>query len=295
MTLIIGEIGSNHISKQDIFDSIVSLKECGADIAKLQLYSHKELYGYDGPQMAGEIPREWIPEFAEFAEKVGIELACTAFSPEGYRFIDPYVKRHKIASAEISDKDILKTIRKLGKPTLFSTGGATTSEINKTWLYLDGTDKDRKLFNTASMEDQGQADVLSTVLYCVSAYPAQNVDLRNIQKLPCQNYERVGYSCHTSEFMTAVYAVRHYGAIVIEKHFKVRPMYTPDSDHSILPADFKRMVELIRCADTDSWIYDSDDAHLMPMPHPDEADFVKYTKRRYIPELKGYFRTKKPE
>lgn len=274
MTLIIGEIGSNFESKQDIFDSITSLKECGADIAKLQLYTHKELYGYDGPAMPGEIPREWIPEFAAHCGRVGIEFACTAFSPEGYRFIDPYVKRHKIASAENTCGPIINVVDSMNKPVLISTGGCSLDEI----AFM------------ANMFFQSE-DI--TLMYCVSAYPAKNINLRNIVDLMQKEltYNAVGYSCHSDEWVTPVIANEYVESwcsrplSVVEKHFKIRDMNTPDNPHSILPEEFKKMAE---CLSGKGRLIHSEP------PHPDESDFIKYSKRRWIPELNGYYRTKKP-
>lgn len=311
MTFIIAEVGSNHLSLQDCHDSIKSAKECGADCVKFQMYTHRELYGYDaiieppaiyeksvhneiyrvkkdghigfesppGPEklkLPGELPREWIPQLAEACKHYGIEFMCTAFSPDGYRYIDPYVKRHKIASAENTDVDILRTVAELGKPVLMSTGGSSLTDIK---MALD------------LLWDPGRSGV--TLMYCVSSYPAKNVNLFSIDRLKHEfvnsgdYYSSIdlGYSCHTDEWYTPFCAIKHHDAIVIEKHFKVRPMYTPDSDHSILPDDFKKMVDAIRCG-----------SGLEPQfPDPQEDDMVKYHKRRFIPELNGYYRTKKPE
>jgi sialic acid synthase SpsE len=269
MTLIIAEIGSNWTCKQDIFDSITAAKDAGADCAKLQLYSHKELYGYDGPVMPGEIPRTWIPEFSLHCNRVGIEFMCTAFSPDGYRFIDPFVKRHNIASAENTDMHILETIKSLRKPVLMSTGGSSIEDIRRSLCTLD-------------MDHQ---DV--TLMYCVSAYPAKNIQLDGILKIDTTfPHSKIGYSCHSSEWITPVYANSYadWGNAksldVVEKHFKIRDMNTPDSPHSILPEDFKYMVAALR--------------QVVVYQHPDrqEADFIKYAKRRWIPELNGYYRTK---
>lgn len=263
MTLIIAEVGSNFLGLQDCLDSIVAAKVAGADCVKFQLYTHKELYGYDG-KMAGELPREWVPQLHVKCQEVGIEFMCTAFSPEGYRFIDPYVKRHKIASAETTDWDIVRAVASIGKPAIISTGGSTPDEIDK---VLNSFAKD-----------------MVSLLFCVSAYPAKRVDLSNIRLLSQRFTKRlpvkeIGYSCHTAGIADAITAV-NYGATVIEKHFKVRDMKTPDNGHSVLPQDFKKMVDEIR--DRDQQVYAMDD----------DPDFIKYSKRRWVPELNGYYRTK---
>ena len=67
---------------------------------------------------------------------------------------------------------------------------------------------------------------------------------------------------------------------VVEKHFKVRDMETPDNPHSVLPHEFKLMVDALRGGFTARF------------PDPQEVEFVAYAKRRWIPELNGYYRTK---
>ena len=279
---IIAEVGSNFLNLQDCLDSIAAAKECGADCVKFQMYTHKELYGYECEGqglnhlvLPGQLPREWIPLLHAECERVGIEFMCTAFSPEGYRFIDPYVKRHKIASAENTDMDILETVKAFGKLALISTGGSTIEELVKICEFFE-----TEPLNACNIN----------FMYCVSAYPAKNVNLNAIDEL----YEEfspwdvdIGYSCHERGWRTAADAVISYQVSYLEKHFKVRDMETPDNGHSINPKIFKKMVDRIR---EGYWPLEPD----AEIPSKQEADFIKYTKRRFIPELGGYFRTKKP-
>ena len=57
----------------------------------------------------------------------------------------------------------------------------------------------------------------------------------------------LGWSCHCSDFMTAVLAAG-FGAATIEKHFKIDEK-GPDSKIAILPDEFATMVKLIRTID----------------------------------------------
>jgi N-acetylneuraminate synthase len=264
MTFIVCEVGSNWTNLQDCLDSIVAAKECGADAVKYQLYTHRELYGYDG-EMDGELPFEWVPILADKCKEVSIEFMCTAFSPIGYQMIDPYVKRHKIASAETSDPNIWEMVVWLSRPILFSTGGSTFQEIMEPF----------ELYPEANL----------TAMYCVSVYPSDNacISKAGVDRLQRRLGNRVGYSCHTTTGQEC-FAAAQIGATVIEKHFKIRDMNTPDNPHSILPEEFKFMVSQIRSLIPDEqYIF----------PNPDEADFIKYSKRRWVPELNGYYRTKK--
>lgn len=255
MTFVIAEIGSNWTSFEDAKDSITMAKNCGADAVKFQLYDWQSLYGFDGAEFADvatpnvvwtdrwHMPKDWLPKLAEKAKACGIEFMCSAFSPELLKAVDPYVKRHKIASAELTYRELLEAAKATGKPVLLSTGGSSLTDIQMAVKIL---------FGEVSFASLGGI----TLMYCVSAYPAKNVNLHSINRLRsyfgnaggCMvdypvNY---GYSCHTDEWYTPVCAVKYHGATVIEKHFKLRDMNTPDSQHSLNPEEFKEMVDVIR-------------------------------------------------
>lgn len=251
MTLIISEIGSNWSSLEDLKESIKVSRLVGADCVKLQMYTHEELYGYGFTEhhlieggiigtgkvetlakysvpykLPGELPRAWIPELHECAKLNGIEFMCTAFSPEGLEYLDPYIDRIKVASSELTHIDMLYEARAQTKPVIASVAGASPGDISKLFQIIDRPD--------------------CAILYCVGAYPATNVNLYSIHSLRRLYNCEVGYSCHTADWVTPVYAANLFGASIIEKHFKIRDMPTPDNDHSILPSDFAKMVRAIK-------------------------------------------------
>lgn len=237
MTFIIAEVGSNWTSFEDAKDSISMAKNVGADAVKFQLYTQKALYGHewDCPAPMWELPLEWIPKLAEKAAACDIEFMCSAFSPELLKLVDPYVKRHKIASAELTYPELLLAAKETGKPILLSTGGSSLTDIGVAIELIEGL--------------EGNTEI--TLMYCVSAYPAKNVNLSAIDRLRlfrvAHKYAcKVGYSCHTTDWYTPVAAVKYHGATVIEKHFKLRDMDTPDSPHSLNPEEFKEMVDAIK-------------------------------------------------
>lgn len=262
MTFIIAECGSNWTSFEDAKDSITMAKNVGANACKFQLFDHKALYGLE-PDISKPIhqrrfdglPPEWLPKLAEKAAACGIEFMCSAFSPELLRAVDPYVKRHKIASAELTYRELLEAAKATGKPILLSTGGSSLTDIKMALEILKG------------------ADV--TLMYCVSAYPAKNVNLFSMDKLEvfCSMPfgVKIGYSCHTDEWYTPVAAVKYHGATVIEKHFKLRDMDTPDAPHSLNPEEFKEMVDVIRGK-----------ADHICFPEPQERDMLHRHNRRLI-------------
>lgn len=272
MTFIIAEVGSNWTSFEDAMMSITLAKRCGADAVKFQMFEEIEMFGCDvdeqlrnnfyknNPDHKGwleikrdkptPLPKDWIPKLKLKADSMGIEFMCTSFSPEGLLYLDPYVKRHKIASSDLPYPELLRTARATGKPIFLSTGGSSLTDIDLALRILDN----------------GQV----VLLYCVSNYPSRNVNLFHLDRLSDITQKPVGYSCHTTDWYTPVSAVKHHGAVVIEKHFKIRDMETPDAPHSLLPEDFKKMVDAIRGEAACSF------------PDPQELEFQLKHKRRLI-------------
>ncbi len=224
MTFIIAELGSNVVNTDNAIEAVGIAKQCGADAIKFQYFSFKDLYGMDYEDHFWAYPQLDFEKIKIKADACGIELMCTAFSPEGFKYVDKFVSRHKIASSDLSYLELLELACCSQKPVILSTGGSSLPDIKLATTALD--------------------DKKTTLLYCIATYPASNVDLKHIDALRMFGLP-VGYSCHTTDYMTCVNAVRYHGATVIEKHFKLADLPTADNAHSILPEDFTKMVKLI--------------------------------------------------
>lgn len=248
-TFVIAEVGSNFSSLRDCIDSIKSAKDCGADAAKFQYFSYYEMYGYG--DMTHNLPIDWLPKLKEAADGFGIEFMCTTFSKASLEDMDKYVVRHKIASSDLSYPQLLSAAKACRKPVILSSGGSNINEMSGALSLLDR----RKV----------------TLMYCISAYPSKNVNLFSIDKLRWQFNIPIGYSCHTAEWYTPVAAVRYHKASVIEKHFKLREMNTPDSKHSIIPDEFRKMVKAIRC-----------EADFIEFPDSQEHEMLTKHNRRLV-------------
>lgn len=229
---IICEIGSNWKSFEDCKNAIALAKACGASAIKYQLYTHQELYGMPG-SMAGELPRDWIPKLADKAKAESIEFMCTAFSVDGLRFIDPYVRTHKLASSEMCHVDMLAFLKDSGKDLIISTGAQSITDV------------------TAVAAVVGPK---ATFLYCEASYPAMHVDFRKMLHLKTLIPNPIGYSDHTLDTYVAPMAARGNGATVLEKHFN--PFHyadTPDAPHSLGRDDFKAMCKALKNEDAVSF------------------------------------------
>jgi N,N'-diacetyllegionaminate synthase len=235
---IIAEVGSNWSGFDDCKDSIAKAAACGADAVKFQAYSYEALYGrsVDKEMMflteeywreqRRELPVEWLPRLKAKADACGIEFMCSAFSPELVEAVDPYVNVHKVASAEMTHLRILQKLAKLGKPVILSTGASGEADIKGALEVLKG--------------------VPVILMYCVAAYPAQEINLEVLGLLKKKFGTLVGYSDHSTDVAIIPKEAVARGACVIEKHFTNIPgVVTPDQGHSLDPGRFKRMVESI--------------------------------------------------
>lgn len=265
---IVAEIGSNWKTFQDCLDSIAQAKAAGADAVKFQLFTPEALYGLSRDTWDATLnekiglgvhqdsldrippylnPR-WLPHLKECADKVGIEFMCTAFSPELIDVVDPYVNIHKNASAELTHVRMLEKYRLIGKPVIVSTGAHGVGDVQ---MALDVLQTDWSL---ACKWDDSKSPVGRTsfekppivLMYCVAAYPANEVNLENIIALNKEFGTLVGYSDHTTDVLTIPRMSFAWGSSVLEKHVSFIGAYTPDRPHSLDGPQFKRMVESIR-------------------------------------------------
>lgn len=221
---IIAEIGSNWTNFEQAKDSIAIAKNCGADAVKFQLFTHKELYGVDYP-MDHELPREWVPKLAEKAQACGIEFMVTAFSPEGYDFINPFVKRHKVASAENSHPRILEKVTRYGKPVLVSTGATTDGDLAEI--------------------KRRTAEYDTTLLYCKGSYPSNSNCVIELGRIVNDSKFKYGISDHSLDIYPNWNP--HWDSIsVYEKHFKAFELNTPDSPHSLGVDEFSKFCKWVK-------------------------------------------------
>lgn len=223
---IIAEVGSNWLTIEDCLFSIRAAKSCKADAVKFQLFTHKDLYGEEkSGENTKELPRQWIPALAQEAKNQDIEFMCTAFSPDGLKFIDPFVNLHKIASAEMTHVRLLEAAKETGKPVILSTGAHNRQDIKRSLKYLD---RERTI-----------------LMYCVAAYPARQIFLESINILRDEFQVPVGYSDHSTDAICIPRMAYAHGACVIEKHVNFVGISSPDSDHSLSLSDFKDMIRYI--------------------------------------------------
>ena len=248
---IIAEMSANHGQNIDRAIEIIHMaKKSGADCVKVQTYtadtitmnSDKEYFKVNNGIWEGKklynlyheahMPWEWQKVLKEEAEKIGLDFLATPFDKSAVDFLEGLdVKFYKIASQEVVDIPLIKYIASKGKPIILSTGMAYLGEIE---------------YAVNTIRAQGNNKIC--LLKCSSTYPAIEDDM-NLNTLP--NLQDtfncvIGLSDHTMGSVSAIAAVA-LGAKVIEKHICVsRKIETADSQFSMEPHEFSKMIEDIR-------------------------------------------------
>ncbi len=224
-------------------------KTAGADAIKFQVFRGKTVYvpnagASDYLAEAGikkpiqeifkdlEMPYEMIPKLAKHCRKIGIEFMASVFSVEDAKVVDPHVKRHKIASYEITHADLLAFVAKTKKPVILSTGAADLDQVTWAvkWFYKNGG---RNL----------------SLMQCTAKYPAEisSLNLRVIPALAKKFKIPVGLSDHSMDPIVGPIAAVAQGARIIEKHFTLdRELKGPDHAFALEPDELKLTIKSIR-------------------------------------------------
>jgi N-acetylneuraminate synthase len=246
-TFVIAEIGNNHNGSLALAKRLVDLAvDAGADCVKFQLRDLDSLYGQAasddeaedlGSQYVLDLlrrfqlrPEEYLEVFAHCRAR-GVLPLCTPWDLPSVERLDRWgIAGFKVASADLTNHELLLAVARTRKPMLVSTGMAAESDITTTVRLLRGVGANFAL------------------LHCNSTYPApfKDINLAYLGRLQQISGGVVGYSGHERGINVAVAAVA-LGARIIEKHFTVdTTMEGNDHKVSLLPHEFKDMVEGIR-------------------------------------------------
>lgn len=252
-TIIIAEAGVNHngdinIAKKLIEEAALS----GADYVKFQTFIAKECVNENTKKAKYQIQTTNSQEsqfdmikklelskkdyeiLIEHSKKYNIKFLSTPFDLPSVKLLDELgLDIFKIPSGEITNILLLKTIAKLNKKIILSTGMSNLGEIEQALNILieNGTKKKNII-----------------LLHCNSSYPTpyKDVNLKAMNTLKCAFDVNVGYSDHTLGINIPIAAVA-MGACVIEKHFTLdKNMQGPDHKASLSIDELKAMIKSIR-------------------------------------------------
>ena len=230
MTLVIAEIGSNWLTKEDCYKSIEKAKECGAGAVKFQHYDDIDLYGFDADKDTHKnaIPVEWVPDLSEYARGRGLKFGCTFFEPNKLARNLEHLDFVKIASSDMQHYDMIEMAIASKKPVYISVGGHTTEEIRQAIVNHDCNQV--------------------TWLFCDSAYPAPTIPYACIAQLVDIVGGKVGISDHTKGSVMITAAHQFWNFPVIEKHVNlIGCVSRPDSGSFAVEAqDFAKICHMAK-------------------------------------------------
>ncbi len=245
-TYVIAEIGINHNGDVEIARRLVDAAAlAGCDAVKFQKRTPERCVPPDQRDVPRETPWGVIsyleyrrrielgePEFTELAaycRQKPIDWFASCWDVESVEWIerfDPVC--HKVASACLTDDELLLRLRATGRPVILSTGMSTLEQIRHA---VDVLGRERLL-----------------VAHSTSAYPCKpgELNLRVIPALERAFGVPVGYSGHEVGLQTTLAAVV-LGACFVERHITLdRAMWGTDQAASVEPGGLLRLVRDIR-------------------------------------------------
>ncbi|MBC8490490.1 MAG: N-acetylneuraminate synthase family protein [Bacteroidetes bacterium] len=242
---ITAEIGINHNGDINIAKELIDKAvETGCQAVKLQkrtvevVYTAEELakprenpFGAtNGDLKRGlEFDKNEYAEIDRYCREKGILWFSSCWDEDSVDFIEHFDPPcYKIASASLTDDNLLKHHKQYGRPFILSTGMSTLEQIDH------------------AVEVLGKDNLI--ILHCTSTYPSklEELNLIGIHTLQERYDVPIGYSGHEVGLATSV-AAATLGACVVERHITLdRSMWGSDQSASVEPTGFSRMVKDIR-------------------------------------------------
>ena len=242
---IVAEIGINHNGSLDIAKKLIDVAvDSGCDAVKFQkrtieiVYSKEELskprespFGTtNGDLKKGlEFGMEEYSAINKYCKEKKITWFASCWDEASVDFIEQFDPPcYKIASASLTDDNLLKHHRKFGKPIILSTGMSSMQEIEHAVAVL-GTD-----------------DLI--ILHSTSTYPAdlEELNLRMITTLKKKFPSPIGYSGHEVGLYTSLAAII-LGGCMLERHITLdRSLWGSDHSASVEPQGIQKLVRDLR-------------------------------------------------
>jgi len=244
-TFIVAEIGINHNGDMKLVKQLISAAvTAGCDAVKFQkrtvdvVYTPEELarpreshFGQtNGDLKRGlEFAHSQYAEIDQFCRSMDIIWFASCWDKGSVDFVEQFNPPcYKIASACLTDDELLRYHRQKRRPLFLSTGMSTLQQIDH------------------AMEVLGREDLV--LMHCTSTYPSKVEEL-NLKVIPSliERYDvPVGYSGHEVGLYTTLAAIV-LGACSVERHITLdRAMWGTDQAASVEPPGIARLVKDIR-------------------------------------------------
>ena len=242
---IIAEIGINHNGELSMAKKLIDMAiDCGCDAVKFQkrtidvVYTKEELekerqsvFGNtNGDLKRGlEFGIEEYKEIDKYCREKGIIWFASCWDEASVDFIDQFNPPcYKIASASLTDDELLKYTRAKGKPILLSTGMSTLEQVEH------------------AVEVLGKKDLI--IYHCTSTYPS-NAEEQNLRAIPVlkEFFDcPIGFSGHERGITPSTIAVA-LGACSVERHITLdRTNWGSDQAASLEKTGLSHLVRDIR-------------------------------------------------
>ena len=249
-TYLIAEIGINHNGDLDVAKKLVDVAAAsGCQAVKFQ----KRTPELSTPESQKNVLREtpWgtityleyknkiefgaeeYSELAKYSSERNLHWFASPWDVPSVEFLESQgAPAHKIASASITDLELLKAVKQTGKPKIMSTGMSTIKQIDKAVEVL-GVDK-------------------LILMHATSTYPLapEEANLNMIDTLRERYGVPVGYSGHETGLQISIAAVAK-GAVALERHITLdRAMWGSDHSASVEPSGLTKLVRDIRVVES---------------------------------------------
>ena len=243
---VVAEIGINHNGSVDTALKLMDVAaKAGCDAVKFQKRTPSICVPLEQQQTRRETP--WgemsyleYKERTEFGKDEYSVIAARATELRMDWFASPWdvpsvefledmgVTSHKVASACLTDRELLEALKSTGKHLWVSTGMSTIEEVDQ------------------AMEILGNENI--TLFHTNSTYPCppEETNLRTMAMLSERYGVPVGYSGHEPGLQVSVAAVA-LGATAVERHITLdRAMWGSDHAASLEPRGLETLVRDIR-------------------------------------------------
>ena len=251
MVFITAEIGINHNGDIGIAKKLIdTAKNANCDAVKFQkrtvekVYSKQVLDSYrESPwgtttreqKLGLEFNKKEYDIIDTYCKEKGIEWFASSWDIDSQLFLRNYqLKYNKIASAMLTNTELLNIVAEEKKHTFISTGMSTIDQI----------DQSVKVFKNNNCPFE--------LMHSNSSYPMKpdEANLQCIKTLKEKFNCNVGYSGHETSGYNISFAAAVLGATSIERHITMaRAMYGSDQAASLEPIGLVRLVRDIRILD----------------------------------------------
>lgn len=239
---VVAEVGAANGSVAYAIEAAQAAHNAGADMVKYQMYRRDTLVTRDAKTYATalEVPDTQWEDFAntidyedwqdvkDACDDIGIEVFWSCFDFDAVDRCEAMgVERYKVASGDITFKQLLHEIGLTGKDVYLSTGASTVAEYRQAVEWI------------------GHDRVLPFI--CTLAYPTP-WDQAHLDRVRFWRQEvggEVGWSDHTTG-AEALAVAKEMGAVVAEKHFTITPGAGGeggDHDFAITPDALKQFTD----------------------------------------------------